>query len=262
MGANGGAIDAVVAGVCHDFGERHGNGLPDPGLTPSAEPAIDGVPTAIFSRNVTSRCTAAKPPEDAVDDGAVLLRASATPTVFGLDGKQTLQNAPLRFGKIAPAQACLQKAAFESRSSHDVNQISMQRIASCDRARGGYSSCMKHSSLVAFLNGDLSPEAFGRQISNEVNACEHRCNTDGMGYIMAPDGPTQVITRDQARRLLAAMLSDQLVFVEANYTADCLIMSDNLEFADEAVAEAIAFVADDSRPPTNDETKAVIAALS
>ena len=61
---------------------------------------------------------------------------------------------------------------------------------------------MEHSSLVAFLNGDLSPDAFGREISNEVNACEHGFKTEGMGYIMVPDGPTQVITRDHARRLL------------------------------------------------------------
>lgn len=118
---------------------------------------------------------------------------------------------------------------------------------------------MEYSSLVAFLNGDLSPEAFGRKISNEVNACEQ---TEGMGYIMVPDGPTQVITRDHARRLLELVLSDQLAFVAANYTADCLMMSDSFDFADEAVAEAIAFVADDSRPPTHGETNAAIAALS
>ncbi|EJL24271.1 hypothetical protein PMI02_03773 [Novosphingobium sp. AP12] len=58
------------------------------------------------------------------------------------------------------------------------------------------------------------------------------------------------------------MLSDQLVFILANYTANCLMMSDNFDFADEAVAEAIAFVAEDSRPPTHDETKAAIAALN
>jgi len=121
---------------------------------------------------------------------------------------------------------------------------------------------MEHSSLVAFLNGDVSPDAFGREISNEVNACEQGFKTEGMGYIMVPDGPTQVITRDHARRLLEAMLSDQLAFLAANYTADCLMMSDNFDFADEAVAEAIAFVADDSRPPAHDETKAAIAALS
>ena len=112
------------------------------------------------------------------------------------------------------------------------------------------------------MNGDVSPDAFGREISNEVNACEQGFKTEGMGYIMVPDGPTQVITRDHARRLLEAMLSDQLAFLAANYTADCLMMSDNFDFADEAVAEAIAFVADDSRPPAHDETKAAIAALS
>jgi hypothetical protein len=40
------------------------------------------------------------------------------------------------------------------------------------------------------------------------------------------------------------------------------MMSDAVDFADEAVAEAVAFVADDSRPPTQDETKAALAALS
>lgn len=60
----------------------------------------------------------------------------------------------------------------------------------------------------------------------------------------------------------AHMLSDQLAFLAANYTADCLMMSDNFDFADEAVAEAIAFVADDSRPPTHAETATAIAALS
>lgn len=49
---------------------------------------------------------------------------------------------------------------------------------------------MEHSSIVAFLNGDLSPEAFGGEISNEGNACEDGGKTEGTGYIMVPDGPT------------------------------------------------------------------------
>lgn len=121
---------------------------------------------------------------------------------------------------------------------------------------------MEHSFLEDFLNGDLSPEAFGPEISNEVNTCEHGFKTEGMGYIMVPEGPTQVITRDHARTLLEAMLSDRMSFLAANYTADCLMMSVDFAFADEAVAEAVAFVADDSRPPTHDETEAAIAALS
>lgn len=120
---------------------------------------------------------------------------------------------------------------------------------------------MEHSSLVAFLHGDLSPEAFERAISNEVNASEHGCKTEGMGYIIVPDGPPQVITRDHARRLLEAMVSDQLAFLAASYTADCLIMGDNFDFADEAVTEAIALIADDSRPPTHAETETAIARL-
>ena len=121
---------------------------------------------------------------------------------------------------------------------------------------------MEHSSLVAFLNGDLSPDAFGREIANEVNACEHCVKTEGLAYTIVTDGPPQVITRYNARRLLEAMLSDQLAFLAANYTADCLMMSDDFDFADDAVADAIALLADDSRPPTHDEMEAAIAALS
>lgn len=43
-------------------------------------------------------------------------------------------------------------------------------------------------------------------------------------------------------------------FELANYVADCIIMSDDFNFADNAVREAIYFVEDDSRPPTRDET--------
>jgi hypothetical protein len=39
-------------------------------------------------------------------------------------------------------------------------------------------------------------------------------------------------------------------------------MSDDFDFADDAVTEAVHFVADDSRPPTSDETKAALALLS
>ena len=54
MGADRGAVDAVVAAVGHDLGQRHGNGLPDPGFAPSPEPAIDGVPATIFRRHVVT----------------------------------------------------------------------------------------------------------------------------------------------------------------------------------------------------------------
>lgn len=64
------------------------------------------------------------------------------------------------------------------------------------------------------------------------------------------------------RNPLETMPSEKLLFLADKYTADCLIMSDNFDFADEVVAEAIAFFEDDSRPSTHDETEAAIAALS
>lgn len=120
---------------------------------------------------------------------------------------------------------------------------------------------MQHSSLVAFLDGDLSPGAFAHEISDEADACERDFRIQGLGHVIVTDGPAQVITRDHARRLLEALLSDQLPFRAANYTADCLIMSDDFILDDDAVIEAIALVADDSRPPTLEETAAAIAAL-
>ena len=112
MGANGGAIDAVMAAVSHDLGERYGDGLPDPRFAPPAEPSIDGVPAPIFGRNVAPRRSAPEPPKDSVDDSAVPLWPPASATVLRLDGQQAFQNAPFRFSKIAPAQTCLQKEAL------------------------------------------------------------------------------------------------------------------------------------------------------
>ena len=116
MGANGGAVDAVMATVRHDLGQRHGNGLPDPSFTPSPEPAIDGVPAAIFGWHVTPWSTAAEPPEDTVDDGAVLFGPPASTSVRRVYRQQVPQNAPFRFAQIAPAQVCLQKAALNQSS--------------------------------------------------------------------------------------------------------------------------------------------------
>ena len=116
MGADCGAVDAVVPAICHDLGQRHRDCLPDPSFTPSPEPTVDGVPTAIFGRHVAPRSAAAEPPQNAVDDRAILLGRPASATVLRLNGQQALQNAPFRFGEIAPAQACLQKAALNQSS--------------------------------------------------------------------------------------------------------------------------------------------------
>jgi hypothetical protein len=121
---------------------------------------------------------------------------------------------------------------------------------------------MEHASLVAFLDGDLSPEDFGNEIAAEVDACEQGFRSGGgVGHIIVTDGPETIVTREHAGRLLKALADDRLPFMSANYTADCLVMSDDFEFADDAVAEAIDFVADDSRPPTPDETETALAHL-
>src|ERR1700761_3284580 len=112
MGANCGAIDAVMAGIRHDLGQRHGNGFPDPGLAPASEPAIDRVPATVFGRNVAPWRSAPEPPQYAVDDRTVPLGPSASATVLRLDRQQVLQHAPFRFREIAPAQTCLQKTAL------------------------------------------------------------------------------------------------------------------------------------------------------
>ena len=120
---------------------------------------------------------------------------------------------------------------------------------------------MEHSSLVAFLSGDLSPEDFGSEIAAEVDACEQGFRSGGVGHIIVTDGPETVVTRDHIRRLLQALAEDRLPFLSANYVADGLMMSDDFELADEVVTEAVAFVADDSRPPTREETAAALAQL-
>lgn len=121
---------------------------------------------------------------------------------------------------------------------------------------------MEHSSLVAFLNGKLSPEDFGSEIAAEVDACEQGFRSRGVGQIIVTDGPETIVTREHARRLLQALAEDRLPFLSANYTADCLMMSEDFAFADEAVAGAIEFVADDSRPPTLEETAGAVAQLN
>ena len=120
---------------------------------------------------------------------------------------------------------------------------------------------MEHSSLVAFLNGDLSPEDFGSEIEVEVDACEQVFRSGGVGHIIVKDGPETTVTREHAKRLLQALAEGRLPFLSANYAADCLVMSDDFTFADKTAAEAVGFVADDSRPPTSEETEAALAQL-
>jgi hypothetical protein len=121
---------------------------------------------------------------------------------------------------------------------------------------------MEHSSLVAFLNGNLTPEQFSDEVRDEVTACNEAFRSGNPGYIVVTDGPLTIVTRDHARRFLEAIADERLPFELANYSADCIIMSDDFEFADDAVNEAIYFVEDDSVAPTVEEVRTAIDRLT
>lgn len=120
---------------------------------------------------------------------------------------------------------------------------------------------MDHSTLAGFLNGTVSPEVLTDEIAVEVDACNEAVRSGRNGYIVITDGPSFEVTREGAKRLLAAVAEDRLPFELANYVADCIIMSDDFNFANDAVSEAVYFVADESRPPTRDETAQALTLL-
>ena len=120
---------------------------------------------------------------------------------------------------------------------------------------------MEFASLAAFLTGSLAPEALADEIRVEVAACNEAFEAGQHGYIVITDGPNFAVTTENARRLLASVADGRLPFELANYVADCIIMSDDFEFADDAARDAVFFVEDDSRPPTHEEILQAIAQL-
>lgn len=121
---------------------------------------------------------------------------------------------------------------------------------------------MKHSLLVSFLDGNLPAADFAAAIEHEVRACEEGVRSPAnIGYIIITDGPLTKLTRAHARRLLECLMEGSLPWPSANYTGDCLIMSGDFEPEDEAVAEVIEFIADDSRAPTAGELRDALSAL-
>jgi hypothetical protein len=121
---------------------------------------------------------------------------------------------------------------------------------------------MQHSLLVYFLNGEIAPKAFDSEIKQEVNACEEGIRSKAkVGHIVITDGPQTIVTRDHMRRLLQYLLDESVPWTSLNYTADCLMMSEDFEPEDEKAAEAIEFLSDDSRPPSPAETRGALEAL-
>ncbi|MDQ1158501.1 hypothetical protein QE385_002828 [Sphingomonas sp. SORGH_AS 950] len=105
---------------------------------------------------------------------------------------------------------------------------------------------MQHGSIVKFLSGTLSAEGLAREIRAEVAAFRTALRDTAKGNILVSRGPRFVVTREGARRLLKAVADDRLPFDAANYLADCIVMNDDFEFADDAVRGAVFFIEDDS----------------
>ena len=105
---------------------------------------------------------------------------------------------------------------------------------------------MQYGSIVAFLSGTLSPEDLAAEIGPEVARFRSALRETAEGHIHVTDGPLFMVTREGARRLLKALADDRLSYDAANYLADCIVMNDDFDFADEAVRDAMFFIEDDS----------------
>ena len=105
---------------------------------------------------------------------------------------------------------------------------------------------MEHGSIVAFFSGTLAPEDLAEEIRAEVAYFRSNLKNTGEGRILVTKGTQFVVTRTNVRRLLEAVAKDRLPFDAANYLADCVVASDNFDFADEAVRDAVFFIEDDT----------------
>lgn len=121
---------------------------------------------------------------------------------------------------------------------------------------------MEHALLASFLEGTTSAEDFAKAIDQEVDACDAGLRSPAnVGYIIITEGPQFTVTQEHMGRLLQSLLNKTLPWKSANYTGDCLMMSDDFQPENDEVAEAIEFVADDSRPPTSEETRTLLETL-
>lgn len=109
---------------------------------------------------------------------------------------------------------------------------------------------MKHSSLASFLNGKRPANKLWCEIEGEVKRCLAACAKGGSGHVIITDGPDTRVEREQVAILLTALAETRLPLKAASYIADALIMSDDFEWEDDAVAEALFSLSDESAPMT------------
>lgn len=121
---------------------------------------------------------------------------------------------------------------------------------------------MEHGLLASFLDGTTPATTFAQAIAQEVDACAAGVRSPAnTGHIIVTDGPQFTVTRTHMARLLQSLLNGTIPWMSVNYTGDCLMMSDDFQPETKQVAAAIEWVADDSRPPTDDETRALLETL-
>lgn len=121
---------------------------------------------------------------------------------------------------------------------------------------------MRHSSLLSFLNGESLAKQLWEDIESEVRDSLAATAKGGAGHVIITDGPDTVVTRHHADRLLRALADDCLPLAAASYIADALIMSDDFNFADEAVSGALFYLSDESGPLSRDEVHGLRSRLS
>ena len=162
----------------------------------------------------------------------------------------------------APNQAQHKTGHFTSylrRTIHELATDLAIQIADVRFAR--QSVRMDHETLAKFLSGTLTSEALVDEIDAEVASCNESVRAGEPGYIAISNGLRFEVNRQSARRLLEALANGRLPIETASYVAHCIIMSDDFEFTDDAVRDAIFFAADDASPPSRDETLRALTAL-
>src|SRR5271169_6685053 len=96
MASNRGAVDAVAGVVRHRLGQRGSDGFPNAGLAPASEALVHGHPLAVLLRNIPPGRAGAQVPQDAVDDGAVVVRRPALATPLPPAADLSAHAIPLR----------------------------------------------------------------------------------------------------------------------------------------------------------------------
>lgn len=109
---------------------------------------------------------------------------------------------------------------------------------------------VRHGSLTSFLNGERPADQLWREIEPEVKECLAACAKFGSGAVIVSEGPKTQISRRQVAVLISALAEGEIPMAAASYIADALIMSDDFEWEDDAIADALFRLSDESAPLT------------